>query len=83
MIVLYLIFWLTISELFKDCELNINWNKIKDCVVIDLELKECVFSARFGCYSWNFSSEACRLIVEETMPLYVNDNVLKQDLKVM
>ena len=83
MVVLYLIFWLTNLALIKDCALNIDLDYIKDCAVLDLYIKECEFSTRVGFDSWNFSSAAGWLYVEDTMPLQVNDQVLKQDLKVM
>ena len=83
MIVLYLIFLVTNLELIKDCAVNIDLDFIKDCDVLDLFIKECEFSTDIGFDSCNFSSEASRLFVDETMPLYVNEEVLKQDLKVM
>ena len=83
MVVLYFIIWLTNLAFFKDCALNIELNYNTDFVVLDLYIKECDFSTRVGFDSWNFSSAACRLHVEDTMPLQVNDQVLEQDLKVM
>ena len=83
MILLYLIFWFTNLALLRDCVLDIDTDFDKNCVVYDLCLKECDFSTFLGFLTWNFSSAAGRLIVEETMPLNVNEEVLKQDLKVM
>ena len=83
MVVLYLIFWLTNLALIKDCALNIDLDYIKDCAVLDLFVKKCNFSTYIGFDSWNFSSAAGWLNVEETMPFNVNDQVLTQDLKVM
>ena len=83
MVVLYLIFWLTNLELIKDCALNFDLEYIKDVVVLDLDIKECEISTSIGFDSCNFFSAASRLSVDETMPLHVNDQVLKQDLKVM
>ena len=83
MIVLFLIFLVTNLELIKDCVVNIDLEFIKDCEVFDRFIIECDFSTDTGFDSWNFSSEASRLFVDDTMPLHVNDEVLKQDLKVM
>ena len=83
MILLYLIFWFTNLALLRDCELNFDTDLNKNCVVYDLCFKECDFSTFFGFVTWNFSAAAGWLIVEENMPLTVNEEVLKQDLKVM
>ena len=83
MIVLLFLIWLTNFAFFKDCALNIELIYDKDCDVIELYIKECEFSARFGFDSWNFSSAAGWLNVEDRMTFQVNDQVLKQDLKVM
>ena len=83
MIVLYFILLLTNLELFKDCALNCDLDCITNCEVLDQFIKKCEIStcARFD--SWKISSVACRLHVDDTMPLQVNDQVLDQDLKVM
>ena len=83
MILSILIFWLTISAIFKDCELDFDFDLDKNFVVIDLRVRKCEFSTLFGCYTWNFSASAQRPPLEEAMPLTVSKEVLKQDLKVM
>ena len=83
MILSTLIFWLTISAIFKDCELEFDFDLYMNCDVNDLSLRKCDISALLGFYSWNVSLPARRPHLEETMPLTVNEEVLKQDLKVM
>ena len=83
MILSSLIIWLTIFAIIKDCALEFDLDIYMNCDVNDLRIRKCENSSLFGFYSWNVSLPARRPHPEETMPLAVNEEVLKQGLKVM
>ena len=83
MILSILIYWLTNFALIKDCDLDFDFELYMNCDVNDLLIRKCDNSTLFGFNTWNVSLSAGRPHLEETMPLTVNDEVLKQDLKVM
>ena len=67
----------------KDCEVIYDLDLNKNCVGLDLCPNKGEYSIFVGLDTSNVSAAAGWLIEEGIMPLTINDEVLKQDLKVM